>query len=309
MGQTVKLFVTSAGNWFMMEIAQIFVEGIQSCGAIAELVIDEIPTTKLDRDTSQVIVAPHEFYPLFLEEKLDPKAVLDLTKSVYLLTVEQPGSQWFEISYKYSNYAKGVFDINQQGVREFRQRGIEAIHTPLGYSPCMEADTLADNAKPVDLLFMGTHSLRREMLLSRNADFFNQYNCRLILTRLDKPRLVGTPGFYTHDDRNRLLASSKIVMNVHFSDNTYLEWHRVLIAIANRCLVVSELSDAIEPLENGKHLILTELENIPEICQYYLDREDERLEIVERAYQFMTQQYSSGLLSQDLLGHLNGRGS
>ncbi|MBD2257548.1 glycosyltransferase [Pseudanabaena sp. FACHB-2040] len=297
----IKFFATSLGNWFMIEIAQIFIEGIRQSGIEAELLIDVLPS-KTDK-SPQVIVAPHEFYPLFFEEEKSDDEIIDLTQSVYFLTVEQPGSSWFEIAYNYARYTRGVFDINAQGVSEFKQRGIEAVYAPLGLSPCLElkGHCAETKSQEIDLLFMGVWSNKRERFISKYASFFNAFRSQLIITRLEKPRSVNTPGFYTGKARNELLASSKILVNVHSSDRTYLEWHRVLVALANRCLVVSETSEAIEPLVSGQHFIMCDLDEIPAACEYYLKHEEERLSIVNRAYEFLKREHTSALLAAPLL--------
>jgi hypothetical protein len=289
----------------MFEIAQIFARGFRSSGVSVELAVDEIPSKTREENLIQIIVAPHEFYPLFLEKKLSEAEIVKITQNVYLLNVEQPGSMWFDIAYQPSKYARGVFDINQQGVNEFIRRGISALHTPLGYESGFEANNRNSLSKPVDILFMGAHSPRRELFLSRNAEFFSQYNCRFIMIRASQPNLSNTPGFYAGEERNQLLNSSKILINIHFANRTYFEWHRVLMAIANQCLIVSEKSDYTQPLISGKHLVLTEIENITSVCKHYIEHEKERVQLTDQAYQFVTKNHTIGRVCEQLMNKLN----
>jgi hypothetical protein len=303
--KSVRLFTTSLGNQFMIEIAHIFAEGFRGNGIDTELLIDKLPNWSTD--ALQIIVAPHEFYPLWLEKSLNEAEIIDLTRLVYFLTMEQPGNSWFELSCRYARHARGIFDINYQGFREFRGRGFPVIHTPLGYDICFE--TISDSAvhSDIDLLFMGSNSPKRELFLSQNASLLNQYNSHLVISRVEKPRLISTPGFYSGLERNRLLAQSKILLNIHYGECAYLEWHRVLLAIANRCLVISETSEHIEPLIEGQHLIIATLEDIPSKCKYYLEHEDERLKIVSQAYEFVTKQLNASVLSKSLLEILESK--
>jgi hypothetical protein len=306
--EKVELFITSLGNWFMTEIAQIFQEGFLSQGLPAEIIADQLPDLDAKK-VLQIIVAPHEYYPLFLEQEVDSEICIKITKNVYFLTVEQPGSSWFEIPCQYGKHVKGIFDINVLGVEEFKFRKIPVIHTPLGYSAAMQAKADVNGQstqKSTDILFFGSHSPRRELFISRNASFFNQYRCKLIFARLDKPRLKTTAGFYADDARNVMLRSSKILINIHSSDRTYFEWHRALLAIANRCLFVSELSDHIDPLVDGKHLVLSPLEDLAAACEYYLQNENLRAAIAENAYNFVTKHLNSSQVCQSLLNSLNG---
>jgi spore maturation protein CgeB len=140
--------------------------------------------------------------------------------------------------------------------------------------------------------------------VSKHAAFFNRYNSQVTITRLEKPKFAQTPGFYANEKRNQLLSSSKIIINIHAVDNTYFEWLRVMMAIANGCLFVTETSDYIEPLINHQHIVMTSLDEIPERCEYYLSHEDERLKIVNRAYDFVTRYFSSERICANLLRKL-----
>lgn len=301
----VKLFVTSLGNHFMWEIAQIFEEGFRDSGVSVELAVDQIPSSSPEASLLQIVVAPHEFYPLFLEKKLSRSQIINITKSVYLLNVEQPGSDWFEIAYRVSKLSKGVLDINQQGVNEFKKRGIPTLHSPLGYAQILTAELDERESKSVDIVFIGANSKRRELFLSKNANWLNRYNCRLILTRFEQPNLKKTPGFYSDRKRNQLLQSGKILINIHFANRTYFEWHRALIAIGNHCLLISEPSDYTDPLVSDRHIIFAEAETIGEVCQYYLENECERRKITEQAYQFVMEKYTSGIVCLSLLCKLD----
>jgi hypothetical protein len=74
-----------------------------------------------------------------------------------------------------------------------------------------------------DLLFLGSISPKRELFLSHNAALFNHYNSNIVITRLEKPKFSHTAGFFANHDRNRLLRSCKILVNIHANDNTYFE--------------------------------------------------------------------------------------
>lgn len=301
---TVNLFVTSLSNHFMIEIAQVFAKGFIQSKVKTRLITDEIPSLIPKSGLLQIIVAPHEFFPLFLELQItDLELLKNITQNVYLLNVEQPGSIWFEIAYQFSQYAKGVFDINQQGVQEFQKRKIAVLHTPLGYDSSSFGlnQRVDDSSKTVDLLFLGAYTQKREVFISKNAAFFNKYNSSLIISRVERPNQEKTPGFYTGVERNKLLKSSKILINIHAAERTYFEWHRVLLAMGHFCLVVSEDSEFIEPLINGEHLILAKLDDIPAICEYYLEQPRERLKMINTAYKFVNNHYTAHQICLSIL--------
>jgi GT2 family glycosyltransferase len=288
----------------MEEIAQIFAEGFNSTGIRAEIAVDEIPSCLPREDTVQIVVAPHEFYPLFLFKKcLSGKE--HVMRAVYHLNVEQPGSRWFEIAYDVTRSARGALDISQIGVEEFRRRGIRAIHAPLCYASCLEVGTAGcRETRPVDILFMGCDSPRRLKFFSDNAEWFSRYECRIILSNVLKPQFSCTPGFYAGADRNRLMRESKIILNIHHGERRYFEWPRAMPAIANRCLTVSEPSDFVQPLLHGKHLLLADREKIPSVCEEYLNAGEERSRMTDEAYRVLVGELSGpkicGLILREL---------
>jgi Glycosyl transferases group 1 len=303
---TVHLFVTSLGNHFMLEIAQVFDEGFRNSGVQSEIMVDRVPSIRPESGLIQVVIAPHEFFNLFLEPKLGQRQVQKIVQAVYMLSAEQPLTRWFEMACQRAKTSKGVLDITEHTAIEYRKRGIFTVHSPLGYASCFEAGVSPDYSpgQTFDLLFLGSISDKRDVFLSENAALFNRYNSNIVITRLEKPKFSHTAGFYANHDRNRLLRSCKILVNIHANDNTYFEWLRVIMAIANRCLVISETSDYIEPLVNGKHLIVADLEDIAAQCDYYLNHEEERLKIVNQAYEFVTEEFNSGILCKSVLQKL-----
>jgi hypothetical protein len=304
---TVHLFVTSLGNHFMIEIAEIFNEGFKNNGVKSQIEVDKLPSTQPEPGLIQVVIAPHEFFNLFLEPRLNPgEEVEDFLKAVYMLSAEQPLTHWFEMACERADASRGVLDITEHTAIEYRKRGIFTVHAPLGYASCFEAGIDPNNLpdRTFDILFLGSISRKRELFLSQNAALFNHYNSNIVITRLEKPKFSHTKGFFANHERNCLLRSCKILVNVHANDNTYFEWLRVIMAISNGCLVISETSDYIEPLVNGKHLIISELDDIAAQCEYYLEHESERLTIVNEAYEFITQEFNTGILCKFVLQKL-----
>ena len=55
--------------------------------------------------------------------------------------------------------------------------------------------------------------------------------------------------------KHELLAGSRVLLNVHQGERDYFEWIRVLEAISNGCLVVTERSGGYAPLVPGRHFI------------------------------------------------------
>ena len=104
------------------------------------------------------------------------------------LNVEQPGSEWFEVAWEFARRARHVFDISPAGVAEFQRRGVPAVHVPLGYTPSLEAPALRPTAeRPIDVLFFGHASARRNAFFARHADFFSAFNCHIVVSEVHRP--------------------------------------------------------------------------------------------------------------------------
>ena len=277
--EAIRLFVASAGNHVMREIAEGFAYGFAANGVPADVAIDVLPAAAPADGLLQVVVAPHEFYPLFAAPRAhDATAAL---AAVHLLNVEQPGSPWFESACWYARGAAGVLDINAMSAAELRRRGMAAVHAPFGYVPA-PAEASPAPERDVDVVFLGVSTPRREMFFARHAGFFAARRCRLHLARIEQPRLAATPGFVTGPARSRLLRSSRVLLNVHGEGSAYFEWHRTLLAVANGCAVVSEAGDPA-PLRPGEDLVIEELDHLVEECRRLLDDEDARAAMAERA--------------------------
>jgi len=59
------------------------------------------------------------------------------------------------------------------------------------------------------------------------------------------------------------LARTKLLVNLHQEHSRSFEWVRVLQAIANGCVVVSEPSLDDQPLVPGEHFVVAAPESIP----------------------------------------------
>ena len=266
----VRLFVASAGNAVMHEIAALFAEGLQAEGIACETVIDGIPQTSAS-DWHQVVVAPHEYFPLYFVRHMPTIRLAPTLEHVWMLTVEQPGSHWFEVAHGYARRARGVMDISADGVREFGRRGVPAVHVPLGTGPSLRAPVVPPAAeRPVDLLFVGHNSPRRDAFFARHAAFFSARDCRIVLTEVERPRTPDTSGYQGGAALASLVASSRIVLNVHSTERQYFEQHRALLALANECLLVTETSRHTAPLVSGEHFAMAPLDELPALCDRYL---------------------------------------
>lgn len=135
-------------------------------------------------------------------------------------------------------------------------RGDMAV--PLGFVPALQRP-LPRQEKDIDVLFFGSQNARRKAVLAE---------CERI--GLKVVNAFGVFGSRLDD----LIARSRVVLNLHFYQESMFEYCRVIPLMHKRALVVSEPSRAGE----GANLVLQcPAANIPEMVRDIIDhrREDE----------------------------------
>jgi GT2 family glycosyltransferase len=288
--KTIHLFVTSKSNLFIVEIAQLVCAGFRDAGLAAELFVDRVPEEETPDDTIQVVITPHEFYNLFLAPQFSEVELRRRARHLYLLGTEQPESDWFYSNLVIAPYARAMLDINPLGVEGYRARGLRCVHLPLGYHPLL---AVTESGPPVerdlDICFLASMTERREKFLAAHADFFAQRNCHLRLVPIGFAKTETTKSYLTTAERNALLQRSKILLNVHYSDLRYFEWHRMLVGLANGCCIITETCQGYAPLVPGKHFVMVEPDGVIRACEYYLTHPEERAAMAEAGRDFIRQ--------------------
>lgn len=72
-------------------------------------------------------------------------------------------------------------------------------------------------------------------------------------------------------ERNEILRRTKICLNLHYDVSGEFEWDRLLLALHNGCLVVSENITDPYPLEPGKHFIDSRAEDLAQVLKETLN--------------------------------------
>jgi hypothetical protein len=260
----VRVFVAPTGNGFMRDIATWIVDAAAGAGREAVLVDDALPA--LDGSIN-LVVAPHEFFELGDA----PAAELQRAAAASVcVCTEQPGTPWFHLSVDACRRSVAALDINPQGVAALRDVGVDARHLRLGGVPRIDASGDAPGGpggatRPIDVLFLGGLDDRRGAVLAGLAPHLYRRRAELRLFRFDRPVTPRTPGVVFGHDKYRLLASSTLLVNVHRDRSAdlpagaeppaYFEWARMIEAMANGCVVVTEPSEGFEPLVPGVHFV------------------------------------------------------
>jgi hypothetical protein len=281
----IVIYGTLRSNLFIREVGELVAAGFTELGCETELLFDRLPERE-NNDALQIVLTPHEYYNLFLLEQVPRKTARELSANLIFLCTEQPATGWFEQNLRWSGYALAVADINPLGVKSYRAHGIRAHHLPLGYHELL-GHSGEKPAREIDLVFLGSLTSRRERFFARHTDFFSQRNCHLRFVPLGFAKTELSRSYLPAAQRNALLANSKILLNVHYSDQRYFEWHRMLVGLANGCCIITENCAGYAPLVPNKHFVMVEHDALIDACQYYLDHPDECARIATAGAEFI----------------------
>lgn len=290
------MFVSAHGNVFMREIADHLVEALQGRGRTAELVTDELPDPDAD-PLEQLVVAPHEFFPLF------PATVPDQLRAAagsICINTEQVGTPFFATSMQYVGQGRAALDISTHSLGAIRAHGIPAFHLPLGYVRSMDhwrgPLAAADQERTIDIGFLAGRTERREAFIGGAAGQLWEWRTDLRFFSWHKPALAAHSTFTAGVAKYRGLANTRILLNVHRSDDPYFEWARIVEAMANGCAVATETSVGIEPLVPGEHMVVAHLEDLAEQAVALAFDEPRRAAMAEAAHALLTTELDQGLL-------------
>ena len=303
----VRVFVAANGNGFMRDIASWLVEAATLSGRATELVDDALPQAD---GSINLVVAPHEFFELFDAPKADLQRAA--AASVCVCT-EQPGTPWFHLSVDACRRGLRTLDINPHGVAALRAVGVQAYHLPLGAVPSISVGASVDiESRPIDVLVMAGLDDRRGALLADLAPRLYRRDAELRLFRFDRPVTPTTPGVVFGRDKYELLSSAKVLLNLHRDRSMhlpagtvappYFEWARMIEAMANECVVVTEPSEGFEPLVSGVHFVEAEPAGLGDAIDALLDDPARRTTIATAARRVVCDELS---LARALGTHLD----
>lgn len=278
-----NVFVSPVGNVYMTELASMLVDTIGETGRGVDLLTDGLPRS--EPNVVNLVVAPHEFFVL-QDGPTEVELVRAATQSI-TIGMEQPGTVWFEEGARYASYGPMAFDINQRGVRELRRRGIDAHQLQLGYHPGWDVWRGSSDRRDTDVMFLGALTPRRSEFLARSAPTLSDWECDIRLFEVSRPVKSGSDHFVTGRRKHHALANCRILLNVHQSERDYFEWLRVIEAISNGCLVVTETSAGFEPLVPSQHFVQTGLDELSGRLDCLLRDEELREELAKGAYDFL----------------------
>jgi hypothetical protein len=275
---------TTRGSYFMTELLGALAWATAATGHEVELVLDAFPP--LAEDLVYVVV-PHEF-EAWASPAGAPGAA-QRARTIALCT-ENPGTEWFEATYRLVASFGAAVSINRSSAAELRRRGVRCEHVQLGYCASWDSWRGDERAeRELDVLYLGAADPRRDPLLAGIGARLWARNCQFLVPPLE-PRTAPRADFLKEEAKYRRLASSKILLNLHRTTSAALEWMRFLEAICNGCVVVSEPSLDGDPLLAGEHFVEAPVEQIAAVAAELLDDPERLRALRERAYRFVREQ-------------------
>ncbi|MGP8160566.1 MAG: glycosyltransferase [Candidatus Dormibacteria bacterium] len=268
----------TGGSAFMHELLGVVAKAVTDAGADVSLHVGSYPVIS---EPHAYVVVPHEYFRLTASEQQPTVAERQRTIG---FCVEHPGNATFEVSAEFGASLGALFDINSDSLAELRRRGLPAERFTLGYSSHWDAwNADAGSERPVDITYMGTTDARRDRLLALQAECLSRWHCRFLLPpheQMTRPR----QDFLMGREKLRHLARSKVLLNLHRGGSQALEWVRVLEAVTNGCVVVSEQSTDFEPLTPGTHILFARPQAIAHVAEALLRNPDRLDRIRQEAY-------------------------
>ncbi|HQT78874.1 MAG TPA: hypothetical protein PLD10_17620, partial [Rhodopila sp.] len=295
---SIGVFCNTEGNFYMQEIADLLADGLRHVG---------IPTARRDQTAAReepfdlrIFVAPHEFF--YLGRGMAWQDAAGDANTV-LYNVEQMQTQWFCRAFKLLLMAPLVIDINFQSAEILRQLGCQSVHFLPGHLPAapftmpvedvsditlaqgygwarrpfnwMQQDALDD--RPIDILFIGASSPRRDKALNALLELTDQYRFLCVYKPTGTP-LTAKNQLASSGRINCALAQrSKIVLNIYRDWLGYFDWSRIVqMGFWQGACVVSDPGLAHPIYQPGVHFQEEPVRHLGELTRWLLETPDGR---------------------------------
>jgi hypothetical protein len=165
-----------------------------------------------------------------------------------------------------------IWDYSSINAERLRARGFSrAVHCPVGYIASMTTISLGD--EDVDVLFYGWVNDRRREILTALADA--------------GLKIVAVSGGFYGQERDRMIARAKVVLNLHFYEQSIFEIFRCSHLWANRRCVLTEgggIDDSLEDLAR-RCCAYAPRDQIVDECRRLVASDRERREVAERGHE------------------------
>ena len=290
----LRLVHASAANRFMRDILEGIAHEALALGVDAAVVDDTFDPAA---DVVHVVV-PHEYFAVTDPHHWPHERSLGRTIA---LTVEHPGTPWFEISTTQAARCGAVVDINRDARAELRRRGMDAEPFQIGYTEAWDHWRGEDTERDIDIAYLASTDDRRDAMLAEAGRWWADVRAHLMVPTVE-PKPDDVADSVTSVAKFSLLARSSVLVNAHRLDSRCLEWVRVVEAISNGAVVVSEHSSDAAPLHAGEHYVSGRLEALGLLARGLLDHPYDLARLRRDGYHFLRDELPMRPSVERLLG-------
>ena len=177
------------------------------------------------------------------------------------------------------------------------EQGLDAHRIDYGYHESF--GNLIGLDRDVDVLFLGeTRQRRRRRLLARLRRDGIDVTVRGSWHKRD--------GALWGDARTRFLNRTKIVVHIQRYPGK-IAAKRLVLAMANGAMVISEPSYRPDPFVEGEHFVSSPIEKMPEVIRYYLNHTEERERITRAGHRLVTQDLTWSKIMEQIVDVTYGK--
>ena len=284
MTSTIDILLSASTPLPVVEAAHGIGRSLAESGSSVEIVEDRLPP--FDPERATLVIGPHEVYPYLA---MGPGELDEALARTVLICTARPSAPAWQRTLRHAEKAGAVLDISDAGVTAFAAAGITAQRFRLGYEAAIDHSSGGIETRPLDVAFLGATTPRRERIVAAAAASLSRRDIDLRFTEGVASRTNPVDGFLSGDEKYRLLAATKIVLNLHPSDDPLFEWFRAQDALANGCLFVSELSSGATPLDPGLHFVSVNHSHLGPTLDRLLDEPDRLEQIRATGSEFFRQ--------------------
>jgi len=173
-----------------------------------------------------------------------------------------------------------IVDVSARNIKFLKEMGHKPeFILPTGYHHYLEfSKDIKTTQKKYECLFFGRYhdKPRRQKILAKLSKKFKFY-----------PKYEGLYGA----NLKRAIYGSKIVLNIHQNMMKFPEYLRIMLAMANKRLVISEKINKIEPPELRDYMISAPVNKLADKIDYYLHHKDEYDKIVNGGYKYIKKNF------------------
>jgi glycosyltransferase involved in cell wall biosynthesis len=280
------------GNAFIFEILEAVASEVRALGGDA--IAHKGTVADVDDGNTAFLIVPHEYY------WFNPRPSPEHLRRTIALDTEHPGTGAFEVSSRVAQVVGAVFEISTDSVQELERRGVRSELFTIGYNGRWDTWHGEQRQRSVDLTYMAAADPERVQALARLAPDLAGINANLLVPPYEQ-RVAARPDFLVGEQKWNFLADTNLLLNLHREAKTALELIRVVEAICNGCVVLTEPSTGLGGLVPGTHLLVSPRETIAHEAQRVLADPGLLREIRHNAYEYCKRELSMRASAQRLI--------